>query len=560
MNRIAVPVGISDFKKIREDGYYYIDKTNLVQRLLIPKPAEATLITRPRRFGKTLGMSMLAHFFDIREDSRELFKGLKISGNQEICEKWMNQYPVLFMSFKDVDGLDFESAKGMFRSLIFHLCMEHDYLEKSDKVSEYARELFSQLLDMANEKLTDAQLKTSISLVMQMMHKHYGKPVILLIDEYDVPVAKASTNGYYNEMLDMIRGILSTALKDNTSLKFAIITGCLRITKESIFTGVNNFTMDTILDKRYEEFFGFSQAEVDKILTDTGLAAHGEEMQEWYDGYRFGDMDVYCPWDVVNHVNNLLINPTMQPIGYWKNSSGNEIIRSFIEDSGPAITQKLEILLSGQHIAEKIRDDITYDYLHSTEDNLWSILYLTGYLTRVKDHEVTKELPQGSYAMKIPNREVREIFETVIKEWFIESTQQIDRKALFASIWNGDAEKATAEVTKLLRRTISYYDYREDFYHAFFAGIFAGAGYVVESNREHGEGRSDIVVQDYAGDRVAVFEVKYAKKLDDLEEECEMAISQIDERMYAEEFKENYEEVICYGIAFYKKRCKILRK
>lgn len=560
MKNIDMPVGISDFSEIRQEGCYYIDKTGLIEEILRTAGTKVILFTRPRRFGKSLGMSMLAHFFDIREDSRELFRGLKISDNKELCEKWLNQYPVLFISFKDIDGLDFESAKEMLRSMIFNLCMEHDYLEKSEKVSEYARAFFSQMLDIVNGKITDAQLKTSISLIMQMMQMHYGKPVILLIDEYDVPVAKANTNGYYDRMINLIRGILSTALKDNSSLKFAVITGCLRIAKESIFTGVNNFTMDTILDNRYDEFFGFSQSEVNKLLEDAGLSTHADEMREWYDGYRFGEVDVYCPWDVVNYVNNLLVNPAIKPIGYWKNSSGNEIIRSFIEYSGPAITRKLETLLSGGNIVENIQEDITYDYLHSTEDNLWSILYLTGYLTRAKDDEVEKELPRGSYALKIPNKEVGEIFETVIKKWFMDSTKQMDRKNLFASIWSGDDEKATAEVSKLLRRTISYHDYREDFYHAFLTGIFAGTGYVAESNKEHGEGRSDIVVQDYAEDRVAVFEVKYSRRLEDLEADCKKAILQIDEKMYAEEFRDNYAEVICYGIAFYKKRCKILKK
>lgn len=555
--KITMPVGVSDFKKIRENGSYYVDKTELIDEIIRTEDTEVTLFTRPRRFGKTLGMNMLAHFFNIGEDSRGLFEGLRISENRELCEKWMNQYPVIFVSFKDIDGLNFSVAYQRLRGQIADLFKEYEYLSGSSAVNKDDKELFSLI---KSEKADEGQISRSLSILMRMLKDYYKKQVILLLDEYDVPVAKANTNGYYNEMLDMIRGILSTALKDNTSLKFAVITGCLRITKESIFTGVNNFTMDTILDRRYDEFFGFSQAEVNKILADTGLTDHMEEMQEWYDGYRFGDMEVYCPWDVVNHVNNLLIDPRTKPIGYWKNSSGNEIIRSFIEYSGPAITQKLETLLSGQYIAENIREDITYDYLHSTEDNLWSILYLTGYLTRVKDEIVKKELPPGCYAVKIPNKEVREIFETVIKKWFVESTQQMDRKVLFSSVWGGDAESATKEMSKLLRRTISYYDYREDFYHAFFAGIFAGAGYVVESNREHGEGRSDIIVQDYAGDRVAVFEVKYAKKLEDLEKECKKAISQIDEKKYAEEFKDNYAEVTCYGIAFYKKRCKIIKK
>lgn len=500
---------------------------------------------------------MLAHFFDIQEDSRKLFQGLKISENRELCENWMNQYPVVLLSFKNVDGLEFETAYGKLESVIAELYKSHYYLKDSEKLNEFDKDIFYRI---AAKKADTEEVMNSLFKLTHMLNLYYGKPVILLLDEYDVPVAKANANGYYEQMLDMIRGILGAALKDNTFLKFAIVTGCLRITKESIFTGLNNFTMDTIQDSRYDEFFGFTQAEVDKLLEDASLILHAEEMKAWYDGYRFGDMEVYCPWDVVNHVDNLLQNPEIEPIGYWKNSSDNGIIRSFIDYSGPAITQKFETLLSGGYIIENIQEDITYNYLHSSEENLWSILYFTGYLTRVSDEKVNKELPRDYYALKIPNKEIKEIFETTIKKWFTESTQQMDRKALFASIWNGDAKKATTEISKLLRRTISYYDYREDFYHAFFAGIFAGAGYVVQSNKEHGEGRSDIIVQDYAGDRLAVFEVKYSRKLEDLEADCEKAISQIDEKMYAEEFQDTYAEVICYGIAFYKKRCKILKK
>lgn len=557
MKNINIPVGISDFREIKEGNYYYIDKTGLIEEILRTPGTKVTLFTRPRRFGKTLGMSMLAHFFDIREDSRELFQGLKISENRELCENWMNQYPVVLLSFKNVDGLDYSLAYKRLCGQLSDLFLRYGYLLDSDCVNETDKKNFRYIRD---ENADEGLISRALSILLRMLKDYHNKPVILLLDEYDVPVAKANANGYYEQMLDTIRGILGAVLKDNTFLKFAIVTGCLRITKESIFTGLNNFTMDTIQDSRYDEFFGFTQAEVDRLLEDASLILHAEEMKAWYDGYRFGDMEVYCPWDVVNHVDNLLQNPEIEPIGYWKNSSDNAIIRSFIDYSGPAITQKFEALLSGGYIIENIQEDITYNYLHSSEENLWSILYFTGYLTRVSDEKVNKELPRDYYALKIPNKEIKEIFETTIKKWFTESTQQMDRKALFASIWNGDAKKATTEISKLLRRTISYYDYREDFYHAFFAGIFAGAGYVVQSNKEHGEGRSDIIVQDYAGDRLAVFEVKYSRKLEDLEADCEKAISQIDEKMYAEEFQDTYAEVICYGIAFYKKRCKILKK
>lgn len=394
----------------------------------------------------------------------------------------------------------------------------------------------------------------------EMMTAYYGKPVILLLDEYDVPLAKASEKGYYSEMLDIMKGMLQV-IKDNDALKFAVVTGCLRIAKESVFTGTNNFVSDTISDTRLNEYFGFTQSELNCLLSDTGLTEHAEEIKEWYAGYRFVNFDVYCPWDVMNHVKNLLIDPETEPVGYWKDSSDNAIIRSFIEYSGDTITKKFETLLNGGYIVQHIKEDLTYDYLHDSEENLWSILHLTGYLTRVKSDEIKeKTLPRGYLALKMPNAEIKEIFESSIKNWFSDCSQQWDRKALFAALWNGDEKKVTEEMTKLLRKTISYYYYKEDFYHAFFAGIFAGAGYIVESNKEHGEGRSDITVQDYAGDRMAVFEVKYSKSLKKLESDCDEAIMQIDDRMYAEEFEDDYAQVICYAISFYKKRCLIKKK
>ena len=317
---------------------------------------------------------------------------------------------------------------------------------------------------------------------------------------------------------------------------------------------------DTISDTRVNEYFGFTQKEVDLILKNAGLTDYADIIKEWYDGYHFGDFDVYCPWDVMNHVERLMLNPKAQTAGYWKNSSDNGIIRSFIDFAGDTITKKFETLLSGGYVVQKVEEDLTYNDLLSSEDNLWSMLYLTGYLTRVREGQLKSPLPEGCLALGVPNREIKEIFETTIAKWFQESTQKWDRKALFGAVWNGDAQTVTEEMTRLLRKTISYYDYREDFYHAFFAGIFAGAGYVVESNREHGEGRSDIIVQDYAGDRVAVFEVKYARTQESLAKSCEEAIMQIDKRIYGEEFEDDYSKVICYGISFYKKRCLVRLK
>ena len=557
MINLKIPVGISDFEKIRKNQYYFVDKSGLIEELLNTESNEVTLITRPRRFGKTLGMSMLASFFDIRRDSSELFRGLKISQKEELCQKWMNQYPVLFVTFKDVDGLDFQSAKEMLRIQIADRCNEYLCLISSEKVNENDKAIFRQLADVVKGDVSDAMLKTGIALIMRMLQDYYEKPVILLLDEYDVPLAKASAHGYYAEMLEVMRAMISTALKDNPSLRFAVVTGCLRISRESILTGTNNFVSDTIFDTRLNEYFGFLQDEVEQLLTAIGAKDKAGIVKEWYDGYHFGSYDVYCPWDVLNYGNRLQTTGSDVPVSFWKNTSDNAIIRSFVEIQSDIITDKLETLMSGGFIRQKIVEDLTYDYLHSSEENLWSVLYLTGYLTI--DRKESRVL-DGEYALIIPNAEIQEIFETTIQKWFQDYAASCDRRKLFAAVWNGDTEQMSVEMNRLLRQTISYYDYREDFYHAFLAGIFAGAGYMVESNKEYGEGRSDIVVKDLRDGRAAVFEVKYAKRLTDLEQECEKAVMQIDDRMYAKTLEDRYDQVSCFGIAFYKKRCLIQKK
>lgn len=557
MINLKIPVGISDFEKIRKNQYYFVDKSGLIEELLNTESNEVTLITRPRRFGKTLGMSMLASFFDIRRDSSELFRGLKISQKEELCQKWMNQYPVLFVTFKDVDGLDFQSAKEMLRIQIADRCNEYLCLLSSEKVNENDKAIFRQLADVVKGDVSDAMLKTGIALIMRMLQDYYEKPVILLLDEYDVPLAKASAHGYYTEMLEVMRAMISTALKDNPSLRFAVVTGCLRILRESIFTGTNNFVSDTIFDTRLNEYFGFLQDEVEQLLTAIGAKDKAGIVKEWYDGYHFGSYDVYCPWDVLNYGNRLQTTGSDVPVSFWKNTSDNAIIRSFVEIQSDIITDKLETLMSGGFIRQKIVEDLTYDYLHSSEENLWSVLYLTGYLTI--DRKESRVL-DGEYALIIPNAEIQEIFETTIQKWFQDYAASCDRRKLFTAVWNGDTEQMSVEMNRLLRQTISYYDYREDFYHAFLAGIFAGAGYMVESNKEYGEGRSDIVVKDLRDGRAAVFEAKCAKRLTDLEQECEKAVMQIDDRMYAKTLEDRYDQVSCFGIAFYKKRCLIQKK
>ena len=547
MKNINVPVGISNFEKIRQDGYYYVDKTGLIKDMLKNKIPEVTLITRPRRFGKTLAMSMLASFFDIRRDSKKLFQGLNISKEQQLCNDWMNQYPTLFLSFKDVDGTIFENALGLLQFTIAELCKKHTYLIESDVVDQDDKETFRKLKSMGSNL---PELQGSIIMLMNMMKAYYNKPVILLIDEYDVPIAKASSNGYYKEMLEVMKAMLSTALKDNEALKFAVVTGCLKIAKESVFTGTNNFVSDTISSERYNEYYGFTQKDVDQILQDAQIEEKASDIKEWYDGYRFGEFDVYCPWDVMNYLWDLTNNQNAKPVSYWKNTSDNAIIRSFIDYSGAGIKKKLEILISGGSIRQQIEENLTYDYLHSSEENLWSILYLTGYLTNASEQDT-----DGTIELKIPNKEIKEIFETTVKKWFEDNAKTIDRKELFDAVWTGNADILTKEIGTLLRMTISYHDYKEDFYHAFLAGIFAGAGYVVESNKEHGEGRSDIVIYDDYEGKVAIFEAKKSQNPEEMKLDYEKAIKQINEKMYANEFEDAYDEILCYGISFFKKRC-----
>ena len=558
MDNLKIPVGTSDFAEIRQNGYYYVDKTVLISELLKTASNKVTLITRPRRFGKSLGMSMLENFFDIRKDSRTLFAGLEISQNKALCDEWMNQYPTISVSFSRVFGLNYTKAYDMLTMVIADLFNKHLYLIQNGKGTDFENSTFKHLADgCASEK----EIKSSFLLLTGMMQNYYKKPVILLIDEYDVPVEKANNNGYYAEMLDTMKSLMQ-ALKDNQALKFAVVTGCLKIAKESIFTGTNNFVSETILSSRLSECFGFVQCEVNQILADAGIEGKAEMMKKWYDGYHFGSVDVYCPWDVMCYVQKLMTDSNAQPDNFWKNTSDNAVIRSFIDYAGASITKKFETLMDGGYIVQKVDENLTYDYLHSSEENLWSMLYLTGYLTHLRDGEIAEALPEDTVALKIPNLEIQELFVTEVSKWFKENASQWNKNALFEAVWRGDCERITGEVSTLLRRTISYHDYGEDFYHAFLSGIFAGAGYQVDSNKEHGEGRSDVVVCDTINGRVAIFEAKRAMTLDDLESACDKALRQIDQRMYAKDFEDEYDSdhIHCYGIAFYKKRCFVKKK
>ena len=556
MKQLKIPVGVSDFGKIRENGYYYIDKSGLIEELLKTDATEATLITRPRRFGKTLGMSMLANFLDIRKDSKDLFTGPKVSENPELCKRWQNQWPTLFLSFKDVDGSTFDNAMGLLKFTLSQICIEHQYLEESTQVNPAYKQIFSRLKEQSGT-LTDVQ--SSLLVLMKMMKEYYKKPVILLLDEYDVPMAKASSNGYYEKMLEVIKAMMSTALKDNEALRFSVITGCLRIAKESIFTGTNNFTTDSISDIRYDEFFGFTSKEVEKILNDAGCQECGDTVRKWYDGYIFGNIEIYCPWDVLNYVQKALTEGLKKPENYWEHTSDNRIIGLFLKRREFDVTEKFETLLNGGVIWESISENVNYDFLTSTEENLWSLLYLTGYLTRAAT-KGQEDIPQTRNAvpLKIPNAEIQDIFRKSVMGWLQEKVLYSNREEVFTALWKGEAQKLTELLTDLLFDTISYHDYGESFYHAFLAGLFSGAGYVVESNYESGLGRPNLIVKDRVKRQAAVLEIKVSRKERDLERSCQAALDQIRDREYTKKIQRSgFKTVLAYGVAFYQKSCRV---
>lgn len=557
MNHRMLPLGIDRFEKLRADGFYYIDKTGFIEDLLSTR-FEVNLITRPRRFGKTLTMSMLADFFDIRKDSRELFKGLKITENQALCDRWMNQYPVLFFTLKDVEDLTFAGAYEQLEFMVSGLCIEHNYLATSDCVDETDKKLFESLKNQCGKK---SSVKNSLLILTRMMQAHYNKPVILLIDEYDVPLAKAYEHRHYKQMLAMIKGVLSAALKSNKFLQFAVVTGCLRIAKESIFTGTNHFVTNSILTDEYADVFGFSVREVEQLLTDFDVTDHAGEMKSWYDGYRIGKEEIYCPWDVLNYVKDLRRDPGAVPQSYWKDTSHNDIIRSFIGQENFNVTDKLEVLLAGGYLKVRLSDNLTYDLVHSSEENFWSILYLTGYLTVMRPEEIGTgdRLEAGETALRIPNEEVKAIFADTIIEWFKDSMKETNRKPLMDALWGGEENKASAILTDYLFQTISYHNYKEDFYHAFLAGIFVGLGLATESDKEHGNGRPDVVVKDNKNRRVIIIEVKISDSKEQMESDCAEAVDQIATQNYVRDFLEGYKTIVCFGASFYKKECLIRR-
>lgn len=550
-----VGVGKSDFEDLRKSDNYYVDKTDIIYELVEETDNQVTLFTRPRRFGKTLMMSMLSNFFSIRKESKDIFEGLKISEYKEFCKKWMNQYPVLFISFKDAEADEFDIAYDKLKNSIADVCKLLPDLMGESAVNPADAEIFKRL--MFNEA-TDAEVQGALKTIMRMMYAVYSKKVILLIDEYDVPLANASEKGtkknkYYSSMLDVIKGIMSTALKDNEFLEFAVITGCLRIAKESIFTGTNNFASYSVLDEDFSDYFGFSEDEVGKILVAADRRDKTDIIKEWYDGYVFGNSYVYCPWDVMNYMSALKKRKDAKPKNYWKFTSHNGILLTFVDRTDFDVTEKFETLLNGGTITQSISDELTYDTLHASEDNLWSVLLMTGYITKADPGEDGETV-----SLKIPNREIASIFEDTVIAHFKSAADTAELNSFINALWENDEVKATRLISDLLWYTISYNDYHEDYYHAFLVGIFAGHGYHVESNKEKGLGRPDILLKDKRNRRAIIIEAKKSKKESDMDKDCDEAISQIVMEKYAEGLY-GYTEIHCYGISFFQKQAKIKR-
>lgn len=550
-----VGVGESDFAALRRSGKYYVDKTAVMYELVEETENKVTLFTRPRRFGKTLMMSMLSNFFSIRKDSREIFEGLGITAYKEFCEKWMNQSPVLFLSYKDVEAETFEGAYRMLKTKLADLCKELDFLLEETAVNSADRDIFRKLMFKTAE---EDDVKNSLKTIMRMLYAVYGRKTILLIDEYDVPLARVSEkntveNGYYSAMLDVIKGMMGTALKDNEFLEFSVITGCLRIAKESIFTGTNNFASYSVLDADFSEYFGFSEEEVEKMLLAADRQDKADLIKEWYDGYIFGDSFLYCPWDVMNYMSALKKRENAKPKNYWKNTSHNGILLTFVKRTDFKVRGKFEILMNGGTITQTISDELTYDTLHSSEDNLWSVILMTGYLTKADAGEEGETV-----RLKIPNREIASIFEDTVVKLFQDTMDENCRKDMIEALWRGDEREASEAISNLLWKTISYNDYHEDYYHAFLAGAFVGLGYEVESNKEKGLGRPDIFLKDDDNRRVIIIETKRSKKEDNLDQDCDGAVNQILSKKYAEGLY-GYTQILCYGIAFFQKEARVKR-
>lgn len=537
---------------IKEDGYY-VDKTELIYELVAESRNKVTLFTRPRRFGKTLAMSMMECFFDIRRDSSKIFSGKDIViDHPEFCSKWMNQYPVLFISFKDVEGLNFNDAYEMLKKQISGLCIKNSYLAEYENIDGTDRDTF---LRLKNKEATLADIKGSLDTLMRMMKTVYGKPVILLIDEYDVPLSKAAESknkDYYKQMFDVIRGIMSISLKTNEFLKFAVVTGCLRISKESIFTGVNNFACYSVNSKKFSRYFGFTQEEVEKLLNAFGLSDKMELIRKWYDGYIFGNTEVFCPWDVVSYVSAALYDEDEEPQNFWANTSSNAILDDFVNHSRFDASEKFETLLNGGTITEDICEELTYDGIADSEKNLWSVMLMTGYVSKA-DKTVTR----GRVKLRIPNTEIAGIFKDAVVERFKRTMDAGNVDAFITAMWNRDEKTASEMLSDILWNSISYFDYGEDYYHGMLNGIFTSRGFSPDSNDEAGLGRLDLRIKDRGKRRFILMEFKRSKSEKELDADCDEAIRQIIDNGYNTVIPEGYEQQLVYGIAFYAKKAKV---
>ena len=557
MLKKKLPVGIEDFEEIRTEGFYYIDKTGLIRDLL-NNWGKVNLFTRPRRFGKTLNMSMMKNFFEIGAD-KTLFDGLTISKETALCERYMGKYPVIFISLKGVDGLNFEEACGALRRIIRAEASRFRMLLSSEKIADEDKQLFLRILQ---EKDTFDDVRDSLRMLSSLLNQCFSEKVILLIDEYDVPLDKAFQHGYYEEMVSLIRGLFGQALKTNECLLFAVLTGCLRVSKESIFTGLNNFDVNSIVDVEHDEHFGFTEAEVQELMEDYDMEEKAGIVKEWYDGYHFGDTDIYCPWDVIRYTKKLLADPNAEPEAFWINTSGNDLVKRFIDKADKTTQNEIERLIAGEAIEKKVRLDLTYNELDSSIDNLWSVLFTTGYLTK------TGRAINGVYKLVIPNREVREVFILQIQEWFRERMADDEKpmREFCRAFLKGEPERIEKRLNIILNRMISVLDAKapddkkENFYHGLLLGLLRSEiNWLILSNAESGDGFSDILIEPEDPDAGIVIEVKYASSVAGLEKACEEALKQIREKRYDERLRnDGRTDVLTYGIAFCRKRCKVV--
>ena len=561
-DELMLPVGIDSFEKIRNNRFYYVDKTTLIEQLL-KDWKEVNLFTRPRRFGKTLNMSMLKSFFEIGTDP-SLFDGLYIANNKMICDEYMGKYPIIFLSLKGVNGLSYTTARSTLCKLISSEARRLNLHLDENKLGRNEKKLLNDLLCLedSDDSSTDAKVMYALRDLSELLFRYYGKKVIILIDEYDVPLDKAFQNGYYKEMVSLIRDFLGNAFKSNDYLEFAVLTGCLRISKESIFTGLNNFKVISIDDETYDEYFGFTEDEVNKILKDYHLEEHLTKIREWYDGYHFGNMDIYCPWDVINYVSDLIINPVKEPEAYWINSSGNDLLKRFVDKANITTKEDLERLMEGKSVKKNIRTDLTYEEIDNSIDNIWSVLYTTGYLT-----SNTKPV-DGIYNLMIPNKEIRKVYSLKIMEWFNQIAVPENNKSsskIIKGLLTGDADMIENGLTDLLETSISILDTKakneekENFYHGFLNGILnTYAEWSVRSNEESGDGFADILLKPQKSKTGIVIEIKYARNIGDMDSACQRALTQIIEKRYDASLREDGRtDILAYGISFYKKACKV---